>query len=260
MDQVCGAETHRFDEMLQFVFSPVLAELPWLRHGSTTRDFSQPQTNRLEEMIQFRRALGLSDDISIVRGDQRHTNNVEIATDAVVSSARETGQLVFPTTDAIVTAEPNVMIAILTADCAPLMLVDPKRKVIGVTHAGWRGSFDRIAERTVLRMSELGAVPEDIVAWVGPMIGGCCYEVSEELAGQFQDEFGALAEPGKPFAKGRLLDLQELNAVQLIRTGLRRDHVHRSGLCTMHLKDQFYSYRADQGTTGRIISAMAITG
>jgi polyphenol oxidase len=260
MDQVCGAETHRFDDMLQFVFSPALADLPWLRHGSTTRDFSHPHANRLEELIQFRRTLGLSDDVSIVRGDQRHTDNVEIATDTVVSSARETGQHVFPATDAVVTAEPNVMIAILTADCAPVLLVDPRKRIIGVTHAGWRGSFDRIAEKTVSRMRELGAVPDDIVAWVGPMIGGCCYEVSEELAGQFQDEFGSLAEPGKPFANGRLLDLPELNAAQLVKMGLRRDHVHRSGLCTMHLRDQFYSYRGDQGTTGRIISAMAITG
>jgi polyphenol oxidase len=253
-----AAEPHQFHDTEEIVFSPALAQIPWLRHGSTTRNFSPAQADRNEELRSLRRSLRIEDSAPIVRGDQRHTDVVGIADEAAAAKAAESGFFVYPSTDAIVTRVPGIMIAILTADCAPLFLADPQERVIGVVHAGWRGSFARIAEKAVTAMVGLGADKSRLIAWIGPMIGGCCYEVSEELAQQFVDEFSDHPTGPSAFAKGRLLDLQELNAQQLIRAGLHPDHVSKSGLCTMHRREQFYSYRADQGTTGRIISAMSI--
>lgn len=254
MAEVGEASHLKFDAAGLSVSATPLLKYPWLRHASTTRKFSSPDSPKSAELYKIRELLGLP-NAPIFHGQQQHTANVAIVTKADLEAAG-TGISRYDSTDALVCAEPNAVVAIMTADCAPIFLVDPQSRIIALAHAGWRGTLARIAESTVAAMAKLGAAASNIVAWLGPMAGPCCYEVSEELIHSFQKEF-----PGHPVqntGKHRHLDLVGINAEILAQAGLRPENVYRSDVCTIHQREQFYSYRGDQGTHGRIISAMAM--
>ncbi len=237
------------------ISSEPLAAYPYLRHASTTRDFSTPEMPRLQELLRFRQHLDAPASF-LAFGEQKHTSNVAAVSDEIVNNNRDSGYWRFTQTDAIVCSFRNVSIAIQTADCAPVFLFDPSREVIAMAHAGWKGSLSRIVARTVEKMKQLDCSPADIIAWVGPMAGSCCYEVSEELVQKFQVEFSDI--PADSVAHGRHLDLVEVNCHQLKSSGLQPRNIHRSNLCTIHQNQHFHSYRADEGTNGRIISGMVM--
>ncbi len=237
------------------ISSEVLKSFPNLRHASTTRAFVAPGTSRLDELWEMRQHLGAPNSF-LAFGEQQHTNNVSVVSQDLVEENQESGYWRFPQTDAIVSPLKNVTLAIQTADCAPVFLFDPVKQIIALAHAGWKGSLSRIVSHTSSAMRELGTAPEDIIAWVGPMAGGCCYEVSEELIEKFKAEFADLE--ATPINNGRHLDLVEVNCCQLSQSGLLPHNIHRSSMCTIHNRDRFYSYRADNGTTGRIISALVM--
>lgn len=232
-----------------------LATLPWLRHASTTRQFSPPDSPRVEELMKVQEHLGVQHS-PLVFAEQKHTSNIGLVTQEIIENLSGAPTYRFSATDAIVCPLPNVTITIMTADCAPVFLADPNRRIIALAHAGWKGTFSRIAAKTVASMQSLGSNPADIIAWVGPMAGGCCYEVSQELIDQFVAAFPD--SPVESLHKGRHLDLVQINCTQLQKSGLRGENVHRSNICTIHHSDMFYSYRADKGTHGRIVSAMSI--
>ncbi len=232
-----------------------LSQIPWLRHGSTTRAFSSPDSPRLSDLLKMRDHLGCPSAF-LAFAQQKHTNNVEVVSEDIIADDDGNAYHQFPETDSLVTQHTGVVLAIMTADCAPVFLVDPVKKVIGLTHAGWKGTFARIVENTVQHMRSLGSRPKDILAWVGPMAGSCCYEVSEELIEKFRTEFSAW--PAAVIHQGRYLDLVAINCLQLENSGVLPGNVHLSNLCTIHHADKFYSYRADNGTHGRIISAMVM--
>lgn len=237
------------------ISSEPLSAYPFLRHASTTRDFSNPDVPRLQELLKVRQYIDAPASF-LVFADQKHTNNTGTVTSQIVDENRVGGHYSFPQTDALICPLKNVTIAIQTADCAPVFLFDPRKQVIALAHAGWKGTLSRIVCKTVQTMQELGSSPSDIIAWVGPMAGGCCYEVSEELVQQFCDEFTEME--SSAIARGRHLDLVEVNCSELGRAGLQSDNIHRSNLCTIHHRDHFHSYRADSGSNGRIISAMVM--
>lgn len=232
-----------------------LSQFGWLRHGSTTRAYSKPDSPRLDDLLRIREHLGAQDSF-LAFAQQKHTNNVAKVTPDIQRSANGTGYHQFAETDALVTMQQNVTLAIMTADCAPVFLVDPVKRSIGLAHAGWKGTFGRIAETTVNELIASGSRPSDLIAWVGPMAGSCCYEVSDDLIEKFVGEFSQW--PSSMIHSGRKLDLVALNCLQLENAGLLPHNVHRSNLCTIHHSSHFYSYRADNGTHGRIISAMVM--
>lgn len=252
------AATYQFDKERLIAQALPLLQFPWLVHGSTTRHFSPANANRAYELHHLRSHLQLSLDVPIFHAEQKHTSNVGVVRPEHLQQLTDDNRHVFPQTDAIVCPMAKVMIAILTADCAPVFFVDPVTRIIALTHAGWKGTLARIVQKTVEQMTRLGSERKDIVTWVGPMIGGCCYEVSPEMVEQFQSEFREATDHGITIAKGRNLDLVALNTWQLQDAGVAPEHIHQSGICTLDQKDTFYSYRGDSGTTGRIISAMAI--
>jgi len=157
--------------------------------------------------------------------------------------------------DALVTDLPGVVLNILTADCVPLLLYDPLRRVIAAVHAGWKGTAQAIAARTVEEMNgRYGCDPGSIVAAIGPAIGGCCYEVGEEVASAFEKYPKALRRGGKsPY-----LDLKEVNRVQLLGAGLSAEKIEVSPLCTACERASYFSYRAENGCSGRFVSAIMI--
>lgn len=164
--------------------------------------------------------------------------------------------------DAIVTNRSNIAIGIKTADCVPILMVDPVKKVVAAVHAGWKGSALTITAKVAkLMKSQYGSDARDLLAAIGPSIGSCCYEVDAVAANAFRGHrcSEAFLRPGE--RKNRwMLDLVEANRVQLLNEGLCAEHIDTSGLCTKCRPDVFFSHRGSGGITGRQISFLMIKG
>ena len=156
--------------------------------------------------------------------------------------------------DGLVTADPGVVLAVLTADCAPVLLADPGAGVVGAVHAGWRGLAAGVVEAGVAAMAELGADPGAVVGLVGPAVGGCCYEVGPEVREAVGGRYpAALAttRDGRP-----ALDPAAGAAQALERAGAGQVRV--AGECTIDLEERFFSHRRDHGRTGRQAGLIAL--
>jgi len=155
--------------------------------------------------------------------------------------------------DGIVTNQPGLMVGICVADCAPVLLLDPVRRIAAALHAGWKGTVAGIVQKGVEAMVNLfDSRPRDILAAIGPTIGSCCYEVDEPVAEAFRrsgQDFASFAEPAGN-GKWRL-DLAGANRQQLLRAGIAGENIEVSALCVSCEKDLFFSYRRDKGETGR---------
>jgi len=147
---------------------------------------------------------------------------------------------------------PRLLLGVETADCLPILIVDPRRRAVAAAHAGWRGTASGVAARAVEALVAAGSHPEDLLAALGPSIGPCCYEVGEELRAAFGPTGAALFRPGP---RGRPhLDLRAANLGQLVAAGLRPHHIHEVGDCTACRADLYYSYRRDGAGAGRMIN------
>ncbi len=188
------------------------------------------------------------------------------------------------TGDGLITATPGLLLAVQTADCLPLLLVDFRRKVVGAVHAGWRGTLKRIAEKAVGAMRQwFGSQPGDLRAILGPGIGACCYQVGDEVREQFESQFAYASElfretvesdvlrerypllfmnarapgHGEPGRK-LFLNLADANRRQLMVVGLRESAICAVALCTACRTDLFFSYRRAKGPTGRQMGVVGI--
>ena len=155
--------------------------------------------------------------------------------------------------DAVITNQPNVMIGVCVADCAPILLCDPENKVIAVVHAGWKGTAAKLVAKAVAGMqSEFGSVPARLHAAIGPCIQKCCYEVDEPVRKAFQqggitwDSCAELTGPGK-----WNLDLAAANRELLLLAGVQADAVQISEQCVCCHSEQYFSYRRDKDESGR---------
>ncbi len=154
-----------------------------------------------------------------------------------------------PEADALISAHRDVALGIFTADCVPIFIHDVVTPAIGIAHAGWRGTLARVAVNTLAEMKvSFGTVAANCRIHLGPSIQKCCYTVSAELRTQFADRFGSTVHNGVN------LDLQAANVHQLIEVDLPRDSISISPLCTACRTDLFYSHRAENGRTGRMLS------
>jgi polyphenol oxidase len=179
--------------------------------------------------------------------------------------------------DALITRQSGVVLAMSSADCVPLMFYDPVESVIGIAHAGWRGTARGIAAVTIDVMGErFGSQPNNIRAGIGPSIGPCCYEVTEELRGYFmgQQEFDPIPTDVKylkliresavfvvkrmPDRDSLRLDLWETNRNQLLMAGVLPEHIELSEICTCCEKKRFFSHRGEHGNAGRFPSILAL--
>ena len=186
--------------------------------------------------------------------------------------------------DGMITSTPGLLLAIQTADCLPVIIVDTKHHAVGVFHAGWRGTVKRIVEKGVGEMTRrFGSRPRDVKAAIGPGIQGCCYEVGEEVRTKFESQFGyatslfrevkdsdpvrekypllfltARAPGHSDLPKKIFLDLVEANRQQLIAVGVPKKSIQTSPLCTNCHPDLLFSYRAERGKTGRMMGVAGI--
>jgi YfiH family protein len=155
--------------------------------------------------------------------------------------------------DAVITSRPGVMIGVCVADCVPILLCDPVKRVVAAIHAGWRGTASRLAEHAVAGMrSQFGSDPATILAAIGPCIGPCCYEVDEPVRQAF--DRGGVA--WGPFARQTgegawRLDMAAANRELLLLAGLPAASIQVAGICVCCRQELFFSYRRDGGETGR---------
>ena len=168
-----------------------------------------------------------------------------------------------PKADAMATRQPGLALAIATADCGPVLFADPKHKVIGACHAGWKGAFTGVVEATVARMEELGAQRDAIVAVLGPCIGPQAYEVGPEFVARFLEDGADHARFFKPSARDghAYFDLHAYIGERAKRAGI--GSFTDLGLCTYADAQRFYSYRRmvhrGENDYGRLISAIMLT-
>ncbi len=164
-------------------------------------------------------------------------------------------------TDGLITDVPGIALLMFFADCVPVLFVDSVRKAIGLCHAGWRGTAAKIASKTVRAMRDaFGSRPEDLRAAIAPSIGPCCYEVDGVVEKKIRAAFGDGADGLlQPRGGGKwLLDLWQANAVSLREAGVLPEHIEVSRVCTCCNASVFYSYRAQQGKTGRIAVVLCL--
>ncbi len=162
--------------------------------------------------------------------------------------------------DAMVTAEPGLVLTTFYADCIPLFFFDPEEMVIGIAHSGWKGTYLRIAEQTVQAMvGVMGCNPAQIEVFIGPGVGPCCYQIQAELADKVKDSFADFNDIIYEDKEGYFWDLKTTNEQILISTGILESNIIKCPLCTSCDEKHFFSYRRDQGITGRMGAAIALT-
>jgi len=206
-----------------------------LNCGPGSRDAAE---SVVENRTRVAAILGAAPD-NLLTVFQKHTNKATIAEKPWAKGKA-------PEADAIVTATPGLAIGVLTADCAPVLLCDPKARVIGAAHAGWRGALGGIVEATVEAMTDLGAKPEHIHAAIGPAISQGAYEVGQDYMAQFlaaepgTETFFTIDEgSGEPH-----FDLPGYVAERLARAGV--GDVFELGFCTYYDETRLFSYRRSQ--------------
>lgn len=186
--------------------------------------------------------------------------------------------------DGVIARSPGLLVAIQTADCFPVILVDVRQRAVGVFHAGWRGTLGRIVEKGVGEMFRcFGSRPRDLKAAIGPGIQGCCYQVGEEVRTKFHSQFGyadklfrelkesdpvrekypllflTARAPGHGELPPKIfLDLAEANRQQLLAAGVPKKNIETSPLCTNCHPELLFSYRAEKGKTGRLMAVAGI--
>jgi YfiH family protein len=267
---------------------PAFSKLPWLLHGFSTKPgglsdlngekvlnlgFTEGDTheNVLENRRRFQSALGAT-DLSLVALKQFHSDVVHVFETAPAETCKG---------DASATNRPGLLLSVQTADCVPILLVDPRKRAVAAVHAGWRGTLQRIVTKAIGKMQmEFATRPADLLAALGPAIGGCCYEVGAEVASAYLAQFPNAAEwfdelrtgdepnplqwlsmmpPGhQPPPKNVHLDLRKANRAQLLASGLRAKNIFVSDLCTACRSDLLFSYRKEGAQSGRLLSVIGI--
>ena len=197
--------------------------------------------------------IGANKDTKIVLANQTHSDNIVIIDDKQTRGWLSQDDAI-ASCDALITAQKNLLVGVLTADCVPILLLDSVKGVVGAVHAGWKGTKEQIVYKTIIKMKEVFGC-NDIIAVIAPSIGACCYEVGSELA----EHFGAYPQAVKHINGKYLLDLPLINKMQLESAGVESKNIEMSSICTSCNTENFFSYRKEQGCSGRFLSFIGIS-
>jgi len=278
----------RKSQGLQILELIPFARLPWLIHGFSTRPggLSQLESEKVlnlghmewdtcdavaKNRGKFQSALGAGDH-QLFPLKQIHSDLMRFFSPQDDGASKG---------DASATNRPGILLGIQTADCVPILLVDPKNRAVAAIHAGWRGTLARITQKVVGRLQlEFGSKPSQLLAAIGPSIGPCCYEVAADFVSKFTAQFADAADyfdeprsgeepnplqwlnmkpPGhQPPPKNVHLDLRKANRSQLLAAGLRSQNIYSSDLCTACRSDLLFSHRREGPFSGRLLAAIGI--
>ncbi len=284
---------------LKILRSEELAAFPWLVHGFSTRvagvsrayggntlnlGFTRHDTRTAVERNRelFLQSLsakfdGSSRNLKLINLRQIHSDLIHCV-DHVPEHILAG--------DGLITNTPGLLLAVLTADCLPIIVADKKSRAVGVFHAGWRGTVKRIAEKGVGEMRKhFGSIPRNLVAVIGPGIQRCCYEVGQEVREKFRSQFGyadtlfhevkesdhvrerypllflTARAPGHSELPVKLfLDMVQANRHQLLDAGIPAGNIEAFPLCTACNTELLFSHRAEKGITGRMMGAVGVRG
>ena len=266
-----GFRYDKFDEIVT-VKCCKFEEFDGIRHGFSTRlggvstgdcaslSFAynrEPEAVVDENFRRFCAANRLPYE-SLVLTHQTHTTHVATVDDTFAHQGRHRS---LRETDGLVTATPNLGLCCFTADCVPVLLVDPVHRVIGAVHSGWRGTVGGIAANAAQKMEALGARRETLYAAIGPSIGPCCFEVGPEVQAEFDRAFGtalARVDSGRP--GHTLVDLWQANELVLQAAGLEKSRIFTAKICTFCNNSTFFSHRYTNGRRGSLVSILSMEG
>ena len=197
-----------------------------------------------------------------VASAQAHGNGVVFVSEAEAGRGALSMDTCIPDADALATSTAWLPLMLFVADCVPLLIADPGRRIFAVVHAGWRGTASAITSQVIRSLQQdHGCRPPDLAAWIGPAIGACCYEVGQEVAQAVEratvgdpepPEMPISADTAPPESSGRVkLDVKDANRRQLLRAGLIPERIELSPDCTNCDRDRFFSFRRDK-VTGRM--------
>ena len=250
-----------------------LSYLSDLKHFVTTRfgGVSLPPYDSLnlglhtadnpEHVIENRSLLASETGIAadhFLFASQVHSGDVKIIDEEAITSGVLSQN---PQTDATITNLPGSCLMVMVADCVPVLLFDPVKRVIAVIHAGWRGTVQHITSNTIkVMIDRFGSNPADILAGIGPSIGPCCYEVGEEVKAVVNESFGTTEGylVSQPHSAKPHFDLWYANQKQLTDLGVKPENIETAQLCTKCNHQIFFSSRADKGVTGRFAAGICL--
>lgn len=204
-------------------------------------------------------------------GEQTHGADIAVVREADRGRGQKDRASAFQSTDGLLTDVPGVLLTSFYADCVPLYFYDPVHRVVGLAHAGWKGTVAQIADAMVKKMEAVyNSDPHDIVAAIGPSIGDCCYEVDDyvmehvrRLETDLKDRVEAsdsaeLYRASITDKSKYMLNLKEMNRRIMIKAGILPTHIECTTWCTSCNTDLFFSYRKENGKTGRMTSWIGI--
>lgn len=252
---------------------PEWAGMDWLWHGFSTRAGGVSTAYSDGELACGELNLGFTaaDDAENVRENrQRFVEQITGAPETLLAAVRQihsnlsvevdssTWQAV-PEADGMMTREPGLLLGIQTADCIPVLVVDPVLRAVAGFHAGWRGTVERIVELGVGRMQRgFGSDPRTLLAAIGPGIGICCYTVGAEVVDRFGAQFAYAGEIFTRDGDVVRLNLIEANRRQLLDAGLKPESISIVGGCTSCHPELYFSHRASGGHAGRMMAVVGI--
>jgi len=253
----------RTENELLYLESPEIARIPWVRHGFLTRKggVSLPPYDTLNlgrnssddpKSVSRNRDLIAAtfgfDRNRLILLDQRHGDGILVLKEPI-------HELPLPLEyDALITNASDLFLGILTADCVPILVVDPRRKVIAAIHAGRNGTALHVTSKCLKTMrDEFGSSIGDLRIAMGPSIGSCCYEIDRPVFQSEWEPFSASAGEGR-----WRIDLARINLHQMEKEGVNQAQVDSIDLCTRCHPDLFFSYRGE-GKTGRQLSFIGMT-
>lgn len=216
-----------------------------------------------EDVIENRTLIMNSLEASVdnmVCSEQVHSTKVAIINNDNMGCGAYDYSTVLKGVDAMVTNVPGVFLTTFYADCYPLYFFEPNKRVIGLAHSGWKGTMGKIGVKTIQAMGdEYKVKKEDILVFIGPGIGKCCFEIDEKLAAEVKGEFAGLNNILSANEKGFFWDLEKTNRQVLIENGIKENHIIGCNLCTSCQNNDFYSYRRDKGKTGRMAAIISLS-
>ena len=191
-----------------------------------------------------------------VGAEQSHETNIQKVLRNDAGKGAQTYESAFTRTDGFFSYEKDVLLTLCYADCVPLYFLAPSKQMIGIAHAGWKGSVDGIAAEMIERLTLEGIDPSEIKVGIGPSICGDCYIVDNRVIDTIEKSLETVEKKPYNHISGNQyrLDLRKLNEILLVNAGVLAKNIRTTNFCTSCNHETFYSHRKDNGKTGRMIS------